>query len=667
MLQGNPATAAGESGSIEPTHSTKYTVKKIKNPPHCISVNGNEDEDFSTQPWIAGSKTHINITGQREDESIAGEWQFYVTFILVFSGETEELQGMDGTLNFGMLAQLEGSAEGDMIDLVEKKKKEAEEKKKESKPLFPSPTPKRPGPVNTDAEMIRNSQVPPKELYQGEFDVDLAGTIQNVGQSTVYGKLSSGDQSYTVKADFLPQDNNVETKGKVKIIIDSNNNVIAHLEAEGKTYGPYAGVFTCEEDLEFIRKDSGTWPIWGVWTDVNPYESMPDISKDAKTISDQIKKKEEPKKINYPEGRWVKLTQGKKEEATAYATLQISRDDITYESGEIWPYPGSAKFKPDKVTVYSKDLKTVLKTYEPMEYELVITYRTASDTIMYPRFGNLVRVRNANLLGVWLNNGDLPIPDVSGNADVPTGTWYEFVRGGDETAAKTQKGYSAAYTFTRIMSKKDKSVEIDKGTAIIMPIVDNEFVLLAGIKSEKISLDGTKTELVKDNESLGVTDFNKSEGKVKLGLVEYTCIPGVKIKGSWSTMNPPIGPPDAANGAFLVHDEKGKVFDPPSDAQWIEFNSAEKAFTWTQMLKEPDGILVRNGKYRTIGTDLLLLSNIKGSFYARSNTDVQGFENKDYMYGEKLFQIQQKTDKDKNPVSLSIAGIAEFLPLSDLK
>ena len=667
LLQGNPVVAAGDSDNNEPTSKTKYTAKRIKKPPFCITVNGNEDKDFSTQPWDAGSQTKINIIGQRNDDSIAGDWQFYVTFSMVFSGETEKIQGVNGTLQMGISAQVDGSAKGDMIDLTEKKKKEKEEKKDDWKPLFPEPAPKKPAPVHSDPNTIRNSQEAPKELYQCEFDVDLAGTMQNMGQNTVYGKLTSGSQWVSVDANFLPDDGNVKTKGKVRLIIDSNNNVIAYIETDGKPYGPYAGVFTCEEELETKRRDSGTWPIWGVWTDVNPYEPMPDTAKDAKTVSEQIKNDEEVKKIKYPEGRWVKLLQGKKEDVTTYTTLQGSAEDITYESGEIWPYPGSAMFKPDALTVYSKDLKEVLRTYKPMEYELVITYHTANDTITYPRFGSLVRVRNADLLGVWSSIGNIPMPAVSGNADIPMGTWYEFVRGGGDTAEKTQKGYSAAYTFTRIISKKDKSPEIDKGTAIIMPIAGNELVLLTGIETEVVAPDGTKTKLekAKDNETLTVTDFNKSEGKVKLGLSEYTFIPGLKLKGSWSTIDPPVGPPDAKNGVFMLRDENDEVFDPPADGQWVDFDSDKKTFTWTQMLQGPDGILARKGKYRTFGKDLLLLSEIKGSFYPRPGMDIQGFEDEDYMYGEKLFHVEQKSHKENNPVSMSIVGIAEFLPITE--
>lgn len=134
------------------------------------------------------------------------------------------------------------------------------------------------------------------------------------------------------------------------------------------------------------------------------------------------------------------LKQGKKEDPTTYATLQVSKDDITYEMGEIWPYPGSAMFKPNALTIYSKDLLPVTRTYKPMDYELTITYHTANDTITYPRFGTLVRVRDANLLGVWSSKGNLEMP-VSGDANVPVDIWYEFVRGKEDTACWCAERY----------------------------------------------------------------------------------------------------------------------------------------------------------------------------------------------------------------------------------
>jgi hypothetical protein len=656
LMQSTPATAEGSSAATttkenEPTHQTKYTAKKIKNPPYCIVVNGNEDNDLSTDPWNAGDTASINIVGQRDDKSIAGEWQFFVSFYYELSGETEEIEGTSGTLTMGLSARLDGTGKGTMIDLVAKKKKQDEEDKKNGVKREPPPKQK---PVHVDdPNTVKNSKEAPPELYQTEFEMDMKGTVQNTnGASTVSGTISSpsGSQWVTADMDLMSGDNNVDGKAKLKIVIDGDNNVIANLEMSGHAYGPYAGAFTCEEELSTKRKDTVTWPIWGVWTDVNPYEPMPNLTKDVTKINDQIKNNETPKKINYPEGRWVKLKQGKKEDPATYSTIEVSKEDITYETGEIWPYPGSAMFRPSERTVYSKDLQTVLKTDEPMEYELVITYSTASDTIQYPGFGRLVRVSDANLLGVWSSAGKLDMPDVTKVSDVPPGTWYEFVRGSYDDTDNAQRGFSAPYSFTRLVVDSDKSFEIDKGSAVIMPVADEELVLLTDLESGK------------EDETLLVSDFNKDGGTVLLGGREYTLIPGLALKGSWSSMNLPIAAPDAQAGEFSSKDENGGVVDPPKDAQWLSFDKEKKSFAWTQILESPDGILVRNGSYRTIGKDLLLLTKIKGSFYARPGTDGQSFKDEDYMYGEKLFLLSQEV-KDEDPVSMSISGIGKFLPI----
>lgn len=657
FLQSTPVTAEGGSaatttkGENEPTHNTKYTAKKIKNPPYCIVVNGNEDNDLSTDPWNAGDTASINIIGQRDDKSIAGEWQFFVSFYYELSGETEEIKGTSGTLTMGLSARLDGTGKGTMIDLVAKKKKQDEEDKKNGVKREPPPKQK---PVHADdPNTVKNSKEAPPELFQTEFEMDLKGTIQNTnGASTVSGTISSpsGSQWVTADMDLMSGDNNVDGKAKLKIVIDGDNNVIANMEISGHAYGPYAGAFTCEEELSTKRKDTVTWPIWGVWTDVNPYEPMPNLTKDVTKINDQIKNNETPKKINYPDGRWVKLKQGKKEDPATYSTIEVSKDDITFETGEMWPYPGSAMFHPSERTVYSKDLQTVLKTDEPMEYELVITYSTASDTIQYPGFGRLVRVSDANLLGVWSSAGKFDFPDVTRVSDVPPGTWYEFVRGSYDDSDNARRGFSAPYSFTRLVVGANKSTEIDKGSAVIMPIADEELVMLTGLESGK------------EDETLLISDFNKDSGTILFSGREYTLIPGLALKGSWSSMSPPVAAPDAEAGEFSPKDENGEIVDPPKDAQWLSFDKEKKSFSWTQILESPDGILVRNGSYRTIGKDLLLLTKIKGSFYARPGTDGQSFKDEDYMYGEKLFLLSQEI-KDEDPVSMSISGIGKFLPI----
>lgn len=666
ILQGSPVGAAGggkaDGGNEnETTHTTKYTVKKVKVPPFCITINGSEYEDLSSgDPIIAGSTKMLHVIGRREEKEVGGEWKFFVTFY-VDAQALAVPEELEGSIYLGLMAELEGEATGVMKDLAEERKKEEEEKKNEWKPVFPSksPTPK-PTPIHTDPEYIRNYKSPPRTLYKCEFDVNLSGSIQNIGPYTVYGKIGIKDQWSIIEENFLDANSDIEDTGKVTITVDSANNAIAYIEIKGKKYGPFNGVFTCEEDLDIQRKDSGTWPIWGVWTDRNPYQPMPDVEKDFETVQSQIKSGQTPKKINYPEGRWVLLDKGSKDDPRSYATLEVSAEDITFETGEIWPYPGSALFKPKYKRVFSKDLTEEIATFYPPEYDLVIRYNEASDTILYPTFGVLVRVRNVNIVGIWSSIKDELMPDIEANADIPEGIWYEFRRGGDEDDKKIW-GYTSAYMFTRITSNKDDTIEIDKGSVIMMPIKDREFITLSDIKCERIAADGTKTEFEKEDETMVVSGNGK--GRINFNMREFYAVSGLSLKGTWTTMSPQVEPPAIGKGSFKVRDEDGDAFDPPKDAKWIEFNASKGTFVWTEMLEEPDGILVMTGNFRTFGKDLLILTEIKGSFYARPGSSAESFENRDYMYGEKIYQVRQEVDDAKNPISLDIESIGKFKPV----
>lgn len=668
IMQGVHSIAADEKEKEEPTYKSKYTAKKVKKPPYCISVDGSEDKDFADPVWDVDSKTRINIIGQCDDEKIGSQWQFYVKVFVLFSGETDPIEGLDGSLKIGLFAQLDGTAKADMTDIAEKRKEKAEEEKKERKTYTPRPTPPK---IDASPEEIRKMESSTKEVYKTEFDIDLQGNISNWDSETVYGKLGKGDQYTEVHADFMPEDTTVKSKAKVKLSVFSENDVVVEIEMEGKTYGPYAGIFTCRDDLETQRKDSGTWPIWGVWTDVNPYERMPNAPGDYKTIQEQIKKNEKPKKINYKEGRWVSLKKGKGDEPSTYSTLQVSEEDITYEEGEMWPFPGSSLFKPKARTVYSRDMTEEISSYKLPDYTVHITYYTGSDRINYQGFGMLIRVRNPNVLGIWSSVGALPMPNVERDSDIPIGTWYEFKKGGSEEQAKASSYCSAAYTFTRIISDKDKSIVIDKGTAIMMPVADNDLITLSSIESEKIEKNGTKTKSTKEDEIIGISDYSKSEGTIEYNEIEYTSIPGMSIEGRWSTLEPSVKAPDVKSGSFKVRAENGNAFDPPADSQWLDFDKGEKTLTWTKMVSEPAGILVETSKYRTFGEDLLLLTDIKGSFYANPGTGIESFEDEEYMYGEKLLHVEKiekeievEGEKVKAPVSFSIEGEAKFLPIA---
>lgn len=502
-------------------------------------------------------KTRLNIIGQRNYDGIAGEWVFYVTFYLAGVGNMEAPRGLEGAFIMEAAVELQGTATGKMLDLAEERKKKEEEEKRKIKPVFtPKRTTPRPTPTRTDSEYIRNYEPNPRDLYKCEFEADLKGSLMNVGPTTVYGGIGIEDQWTHVEENFIDPGMTVEDTGKVTMYIDSKDNVSVSLELQGEEYGPFRGVFTCEEDLEIQRKDSGTWPIWGVWTDRNPYEPMPDFEKDFETVQGQVRKGETPKKVNYPEGRWLMFDKGSKDKPRRYSILEVSSEDVVYETGELWPYPGSVMFKPDYKVIASKDLTVDSGKFSPPEYDLAVTYNDASDTLVHPFLGTLVRVRNVKIVGIWSSISDQLMPDIEDVAEIPEGTWYEFKKNTDKED-DTIWGISAAYTFSRIISDKDNGVEIDKGLAIMMPIQDNEFVQLTKIQCEKIAPDGTVTRFEKEDESVVVSEYGK--GQIKFNMMQYYSVSSLNLKGKWSTVIPPVDPPDAEEGIYEVWDENGNA------------------------------------------------------------------------------------------------------------
>lgn len=617
-----------KGGSNKPSTQVEYEAKKVRKPPYSITVNNGEiKEDFSQAGLKAEGAAKLNLIGISEGSTIDSRWTIRFSFDYSFKAETETIPGMNGKINFGIGAVMQTS--GDCY-LDNKLPPPTGKKKKSNWTIDPI----------LQKWVTKKPEV--KLAYEGELEVESEVRAYNVdGKNSFSGKLSSEDMAQWAIAEgsLIGSGNTGEKKIKLKISIYSNDKVEVFVYTGNREYGPYEGILASDWDIEAKRKEKAKWPIWGIWTNESPYEPMPNIEKDLKEIE-----KDSSKKINYKNGSWVMLKEGKKEEASQYKLAVITDEDITIESGEIWAYPGSALFVPKEKKIYSTDLRELKSSFIPDRYPQLIEYNSISDTIDYFTIGSMVRVRSINLTGVWSMNQNQIFPDIKKPEVISGGIWYKFTRD-LETDEKNKSSSGANYTFVRVTSIPNKEVRIDKGKARLYPLQGDEFMSLYEIESEITSKDGSKKQNKTELEYVAVSGYDKTKGEITLGETKLYLIVPPALRGRWATLNPATEPPDVVNGAFRVKDVSGNAFDPPKGSQWIVFDADKRQFTWTENLKEPQGVLVRKGSYKLVEgvsdkDTILEFSDITASYYpVPGDKAAEAFKDREYMYGQMYFSI----------------------------
>lgn len=659
---GAPTTTAATD---ETEHSGKVTGKYVRKPPFVITVDDSNILDLSDTSITAGMTTYLTLIGQNNSDKLEGEWTFAFRYRFVMEADMNPIKGLVGGVGMGFDASGTGSA------------------------TAPLKTPKRPSPTPTPLFTTDEDDAPPDPLASlvpeedtyvptGEFTTTVPMLMANMrGGDTVHGRLEAPDGSQWVEGGYNLFDSGttVNLELKFHIVVKPDDQVRVTVEADGKT-AYFDGWLTSEQELDVKRKETWKWPIWGVWTDINPYNAMPGVEKDLTALE------EDPdKKISYPAGNWLAMKAGKKEDAATYQIVETTAEQVIWEKGEIWAYPGSAMFKPTLRRVFSPDLKTVLSEQSLGDRPVDMTYRTESDRLWVPTLGNLVRVRNGLVPGSWSDAGDHPVPGYGDDTELPDGTWIVFARttsngsstsgsnngsggssgssgsGGSESdAPQAIAGYSGTGTFTRLFVEDGEIFRTDKGSALCMPIGDDDLMALSGITSET---DGSKIDI--DDETVHVSDFDKAAGTVSLNGVPYFNAGNPSPVGSWySDAAAPVAP-DIAGGGVKPRREDGTVVEPRKRMQWLTLND-DKTFVWTQVvengdgeLEENGGILEERGKFKTVGGNMLQLTDMTGT-YVPFDPDATGFENQQNGLADRLLQF----DHDKDAGTLEISGAGTF-------
>ena len=625
----SPAATPSPTPTDEVAHEGKVSGKWVRTPPFVITVEDKDGYDASQSGVSASQAGWLTMIGQCDDDRVDGAWQFSFRFRYVYASETEKMVELVGGLGMGVELTGTGTADATMAAPEKKKKTTPSESAKNGDPLAP---------LTPDG---------PPASFSCTFETTMALEIvrpESAGSISGFLMAPTGESRVDARLDLLGGQGGGTVPVKARINVFGDDRVRVAFSVDGKPMY-FDGVLTSEKELDVRRKESWKWPIWGVWTDRNPYEPMPNVPKDLEAL------KEKPdKKIAYPLGQWLMLKAGRKDDPSTYAFVQSTDSGVVYEQGEIWPYPGSARFVPRTRKEMSKDLRSVQSETVPDGYAIDMTYRTATDSLWVPAFGHLVRVRDAILYGAWSTAGDVAVPQKGQKASVPDGTWLEFSRDTSENAqAMSVSGYSGQSLFTRTVIRDGTVQRVDTGTAITMPIAEEEMVHLVNL----VSTIGDQVSELPD-ETLLVTQYDKAAGTVDLNQVSYTSVTGAGPGGVWCSAVPVTRPPDAARGAVLAMDPQGAMIAPDPGTVWMQFNNKAKTFTRTTLLDDPIGYLVETGRFRTVGGNVLVLFDMTAGFFPdpeKGDLDA-AFQNRPNTIGEQVLPFEKTKDD-----GLQIGGI----------
>jgi hypothetical protein len=171
---------------------------------------------------------------------------------------------------------------------------------------------------------------------------------------------------------------------------------------------PMRGKFEYKKDKEIDIEVKKELPVWGLWTDNEKRPAMPKILKDF----------EDKKVDSYSNNKWLNLIKGKKisypegtktpfdptNEPNTYEIVNITKNSVTYEKGDIWIGFSRWEFRPTQryrfprdpnypEKLYSHSLENyaqlMIKTYMSLKYhEISDTLTTQGGQF----FGTLYRV-----------------------------------------------------------------------------------------------------------------------------------------------------------------------------------------------------------------------------------------------------------------------------------
>ncbi|NLC42749.1 MAG: hypothetical protein GX783_00535, partial [Clostridiales bacterium] len=589
-----------------------------RKPPYCIVINEEiqRDRSVSTARWIENLSLQLDATST---DFIDGKWKTLVKLIIDNRLDALEFEAVGGFGKFGMASLTECTADISM---------------KKTHDYMPLPTPKRGFKSSTEAAKEKANKEFVKTHAQYTSSTQMKATV--TGTNTLDGDknfdLYDPTEDAQTSGDLLALlgiGKSFASECTVDIDVFGDDRATATIKMDGQSYGPFTGKFTTDEEVRWEHKENLKLPIWGVWSGVGPYEAMPKIKNDEKT------KNNLDKRI----GRWLQLTQGKNKELGenylgSYQLITATEGQVISETGTLQAYPGTFRCLKVKTLTFNRDDPQNPIEGDGSNHLMNFRYNPTTDTIDGMDIGGkMVRVRNANLIGTWNTIGPvaaMPDPDkVKLSEELPKGVWYRFdKRTEEQKAAEMQElnknpngsAHVNVYTYICVDTTGSQGIKKESGTAIFIPMSDEEWIQLADIKGSIYPWDGKEpTQYEGEGNLLMIEGAIIQSGEINLNQELYYRFTPDPLKGSWSSLDG-IQPPDPANDMLEAKDSSGKSASLSGNEQWWSFDDKAGSFRHIVYCEEEQGhgYLIETGKYRRTQIDQLLLTEVTGSFYPLS-------------------------------------------------
>ena len=671
----------------------KITLKGsvVKEPPYYLYLE-HKQENIGTVPSLLGNdKANLTwkLEGKRNsiENQVEGEWEFtiFMDFVSVNTWheindhiiETVLVPGREHvTVNAkakGIVTDSSGKVPEipDPMEQARQKRAQKQEKKQKDiakvRELLEMDPVKRKAKIEEDKAKALNPQA--KTVYKAF--ITIPGTQVLMRDSTpgllMSVSIPSGDINH-YEMTTLKYWRARELLGDVNfyfdLTIDDKDNAKADLVYTDQ-FGSYTheltGQLTCQKSIETKLKISKKFPIWGTWTDKDPYAAVPKILADHQKRQTQLaaKKTDPSAKVDtivYNNGKWLTLVKGKtlvqkspfdpKNEPYVYQMIEITDEFIQFEIGEIWlgvslgMHPTEKYYFPrdhqNNTALFSEPLSAYSQPLS--ESFLNLSYNSITDTIR-PTLGffmgtTLYRVKGPAFYDTWSNVKGVEKPDPK-SVRSTAGTWYDFaIQKGVYTDGKDKDGNPAKVyeppevggaNFEKVTVHKNGTAEVLSGSAEINALsdyivcyVEKRVTYDANGKAttENYGNDNAKGDEDDDDEFdyeeliIAYSDYNKAAGTIKFDGETFYKVSKATLNGTWSTQEaaPPL--PDASNKD--AREAIARNYKVP--VLWYKFNSPGMDFT--RLTWRPgEGLLIETGAYRNLGDGRIVLDNIVGTFY----------------------------------------------------
>ncbi|MDR0489979.1 MAG: hypothetical protein LBH28_01865 [Oscillospiraceae bacterium] len=663
----------------------KVTGKYIYKAPYKLYVSGRETktEDFGGIPYV--TSWELKLDGNYYFDGLVGDWDFNfeMDYSMRIHGSYENI----AFLNSDIVAHYSASGKGEIREPANAEKPTGKRICKDWKPRRMVD-----GKVTEvdpwTGEPVKKEK---KNAYEADFNLDGKALLE---QGYISVSVPDGTVNEDLKKNVTEMDATIGVKLTMNqakdrgitptsqylepITIPGSFEVKAVFTLDGQTYEGN-GLLECTQGFESTTKGTAKIPIWGTWNERNPYDEMPNLSKDYASVQESIEAGDKPKSIDYVKGNWLMLKEGKGGKGAdnpfdidpnTYMILSVGEKDIYYEEGELWVDFGYFALHPTVCGIYSLDLKSKEDCY-PWEDKLEVEYNKNDDTLSTSIYDHaMYRVRPMEIAGVWATvkttadeEDDSYARILNGKYDVP-GVWYAFTRGSGEPEDGEDivvlKHNGAYYNAERTTVNSNGSARIDTGFAMIETFFGDYQIKFFEIETQELNTDGSiKATYKSKDEALAIANFNSDSGSMDIAMRTYYKLGKASIKSCFSSDKAVNAIPDLTDEIEEAAPEDiAKALALSAGTHIFSFDSDESTFVWIQ--RTTSGVLVQTGEYSTVGDALLILNKIVGGYRPDSGDDSEAFSGINYSGGEKVFQFIPTKNADGDLISIKVAGLGEL-------